>query len=157
MTLKRKIITIAMVGALAISTMAITASARQAYTLAPDVKSGNWNPFTSDRSIITIYPCTLSAHATDQVSVANLKLETKNQAGATANYTYHTSAWAQGQRQNNRLPGSVTRNSNWGDSNTLQARIVMSSGEIYCWGCLDANNTTGYGTGDGPTPWITES
>jgi hypothetical protein len=138
-------------------TMTAAAQHRQAYTLAPVVRSGNWNPFTVDRSIISIYPCELSSHSTDIVQVANLRLETRISATQTMNYSYHSSTWAQAQRMNSRLPGSATRNSHWSDSNTLQARINMTNGEIWCAGCLDAKNTQGFGTGAGPTAWITES
>lgn len=135
---------------------AITASAAQAYTLAPQVISGDWNPFTRDRSIVTIYGCNISSHATDQIYVHNLVLETKNDVGSTKNYSYSTSTFAQGQTQNNTAPFSKTQTSNWDDSYDLSARVNCTNSEIYCASCLDANNTTGYGTGDGPSPWISE-
>lgn len=135
---------------------AITVSAAQAYTLAPDVRSGDWNPFTRDRSIVTIYGCNISSHATDQIYIYSLGLETKNDVGSTKNYSYSTSTFAEGQTQNNTAPFSYTQTSNWDDSYDLSARVNCTYSEIYCASCLDANNTTGYGTGDGPSPWVSE-
>ena len=92
----------------------------------------------------------------EQIKVYNLILETKNDSGSTHNYTYSTSTFAERQTQNNTAPFSKTQTSYWSDSYDLSARINCKNSEIYCTACLDANNTTGYGTGDGPTPWVSE-
>lgn len=135
---------------------AISASAAQAYTLAPQVISGDWNPFTRDRSIVTIYGCDISSHATQQIYIHSLKLETKNDSGSTHDYYFSTSTFAEGQTQNNTAPFSYTQTSYWSDSYDLSARVNCTNSEIYCSACLDDDNTTGYGTGDGPTPWVSE-
>lgn len=135
----------------------LSANASQAYTLAPDVYSGDWNPFDGDHLVVTVYGCNLAQHADEQIYVHNLKVETKNDEGSTHDYTYSTSTFAEGQRENSRSPFSKTQESPWSDKYDLYARVNCTNSEVYCTGCLGADNSVGYGTGDDPSPWIKEN
>jgi hypothetical protein len=136
--------------------ISVIGASAQAYTKKPEVKSGDLNPFTKDRSIVSVYGCSISAHSTETIYVNSLKLETKNQNGSTKNYLIHSSTWTSGNRENRDAPLKYTQKSGWDDSYTLSARVNCSNSEIYCISCFDDDNTTGYGTGDGTSPWATE-
>ena len=145
----KQISAVAMVAAMA-TTMAVSASAKQAYFIDPEVYSGDWNPFTRDRVKVTVYGCDLATHATSQFDVANLVVAMRNNDTVELNTSksLSTSVWAMGTTQNNRAPVSKTVTSPWSDGVELSAYLDCSNGEVWCWSCLNAKPTTGYGTGD---------
>lgn len=152
-SLRKRIAAAAAAAIITVSAVSVGASAKQAYFVDPEVKSGDWNPFVKDRVIVSVYGCDLSSHATSQFDVANLVVVMKNNTTGEVNRNNYvsTSIWATAQTQNGKCvnsPAQKTFNTPWGDGVQLSAKLDCSNGEVYCWECLTAKPSKGYGTGN---------